>query len=213
MRSRAAKASVFCAALVASALGCGDDETKGGTPTGSEGGSTTSSGGGSGPGGSGSGGSEGGSGGGSSGSGGSGGTISAGCETYPEGALPFVVGGETHCFWLVSTSTPQIAANDACGLDGGYLVTVGSQAENDHVQTVAATSFPVWLGLRCDANPSGTCTGNKAAYAWMNGDPVSYDGWAAGEPSTPRGAAMHVTGEWFGYDSLNNPFPYICEGP
>jgi hypothetical protein len=149
--------------------------------------------------------------GGSGAMGGGGGTGGDPCVGRPRGTTSYVVDGMPHCYWLVTTGTPQIDANDACGLDAS-LVTIQSSGENDHVAAFTAETFPLWLGLRCDANPGAACTADPSNYVWMNGETLGYDNWAANEPSEPRGAAMHDDGSWYGYDSLNNVFAYVCEG-
>jgi hypothetical protein len=141
--------------------------------------------------------------------GGAGGGTSAACVGFPEGAQSFAVGGETHCYWLVTTPTPQIGANDAC-THGGHLATIASAAENAHVAAVAGGSI-VWIGLRCDALPPASCTTDPSQYEWMTGEPVTFQNWAANEPAMPRGAAMHEDESWYGHDALQNVFPYICE--
>ena len=36
-----------------------------------------------------------------------------------------------------------------------------------------------------------------------------FEAGASGEPATPRGAALHDDGAWYGYYSLNKVFPYV----
>lgn len=131
------------------------------------------------------------------------------CATISDDATAFDVDGQTHCYWLVSGAVPQLQAD--CG-PGAYLATAQSQAENDHLAAFTATASPLWIGLRCDAAPPAACTNDPSNYMWLNGEPLGYQGWAAGEPATPRGAAMHADG-WRGYDTLNNQFGYLCESP
>jgi hypothetical protein len=198
----------LCAALALSLVHCSDDEATSGSPAGPGG---AGAGGEVGVGAEGGAGAKGGGGMAHAGGGGVGGGGTGGnCNGFPAGAAPFIVGGQTHCYWLVSTPTPQITANTSCG-DDGYLATIASAAENAHVAAVAQGAATAWIGLRCDATPPAACVGNKGNYGWMNGEAVSYDGWAAGEPVEPRGAAIRDDGQWYGYDSLNNPMPFVCE--
>ena len=183
----------------ASAAACGDDEGEA-TATGPN---TTATGGAGGSGGDGAAGGQG-------GSGAAGGSAPGACVGFPEGAQAFAVGGETHCYWLVTTPTPQIGANDACAHDG-HLATIASAGENAHVAAVAGDTHPVWIGLRCDALPPASCTTDPSQYVWMTNEAVTYQNWAAGEPATPRGVAMQDDGAWYGHDALQSVFPYVCE--
>ena len=62
---------------------------------------------------------------------------------------------------------------------GGYLATIDSQAEQDFVAALAASSLPggsaAWIGLN-DRKTEG-------AFEWVEGSPASYSNWFSGEPN------------------------------
>jgi hypothetical protein len=62
---------------------------------------------------------------------------------------------------------------------GGYLATIDSQAEQDFVAALAASSLPggsaAWIGLN-DRKTEG-------AFEWVEGSPASYSNWFPEEPN------------------------------
>lgn len=102
---------------------------------------------------------------------------------------------------------------------GGYLASVGDQAENDWITTTFAVALPapdyVWIGLT-DRDVEGTFT-------WDSGEPLAYTNWFPGEPnnfpSSPEGedfatlTTQDGTGRWFDTPSPTyNGLPYLVYG-
>jgi hypothetical protein len=132
------------------------------------------------------------------------------CRDYPN-ALPLLVNGQVHCYWLRTTKETQAEASLECGAEGGYLATIHSVEENSHVLTLATGNLPVWIGMRCDISSSSSCASSKSNYTWLTNEPLTYDGWGVGEPSGGRGTAMHVDGTWHSYHSTDNEYSFVCE--
>jgi hypothetical protein len=86
--------------------------------------------------------------------------------------------------------------------EGGHLVTISSQAENDFVSTAAAmVDTCIWMNVFVPSNPSG----GSVAFApteWDNGEPFDYTNWATGFPKSIlnelqyEGLAMNRYGKW-----------------
>ncbi|MCA9057022.1 MAG: cadherin domain-containing protein, partial [Planctomycetaceae bacterium] len=100
---------------------------------------------------------------------------------------------------LISTTATWAnakAAAEALSVLGiqGRLVTIDSADENTFVKSVAAGSS-VWLGA--------TDTGHQDAYVWVNGNPVTYQNFAAGQPDAAQwadGLLMQSNGTWLDQD-------------
>jgi hypothetical protein len=58
---------------------------------------------------------------------------------------------------------------------GGHLVVINSQAEQDLLVSEFGGTEPLWIGLT-DLQINGV-------YQWVNGDPLTYTNWLAGEPN------------------------------
>ncbi|CAB9513789.1 lectin domain family 4 member M [Seminavis robusta] len=97
-----------------------------------------------------------------------------------------------------------------CGGMRAHLVTIGSQAENDFVQTFRQNQ-QVWIGLN-DASSEGT-------FQWVAGEPLTYTNWAPGEPDNSANAdyvSMAGGGTWNILPGTNNYMfiaEYDCEPP
>ena len=91
-------------------------------------------------------------------------------ETYVPAATASYGG---HTYELYDVSLDWETAQAYCAAQGGYLVTITSQAE----QTVVNSLLPgeknlYWIGLKEDSG-----------WAWVSGEPFSYANWATNEPT------------------------------
>ena len=112
-----------------------------------------------------------------------------------------------HWYRASSPGTWQSAEDEALA-NGGHLVTIDSQGEQDWLNTQFSTPEQYWIGLFQDfddpdySEPAG-------GWKWISGAPVSYTNWApnsGGEPNDnypggERWAAMHIWAEglWADY--------------
>lgn len=99
-------------------------------------------------------------------------------------AQPIRWSGNGHYYELIKDQVTWTDARDAAasstylGLTG-RLVTITSAAENAFVVGRVASCEWVWIGLS-DAAQEG-------AFAWVNGEPLGYTNWYAGEPNDSDG--------------------------
>ncbi|MBK9149499.1 MAG: T9SS type A sorting domain-containing protein [Saprospiraceae bacterium] len=103
---------------------------------------------------------------------------------------------------------------------GAHMVSINSAAENALIKTGMDANFAagwrVWIGLTDSPLYGGTQAGNNpnTGWVWVNGDPLTYTNWAAGEPNGLANedyVEMFATGMW--NDNTNTAFiqPYILE--
>jgi len=82
--------------------------------------------------------------------------------------------GPTHnCYESVAVERSWDAAQAACGVLGGNLITIESAAENTWLRRRFGPTDR-WIGLRA---PTG-----DPIFAWISGSSASYRNWAAGQP-------------------------------
>lgn len=110
-----------------------------------------------------------------------------------------------HEYTLVTISKPWIEAKADCESQGGHLVTITSQEENDFVVSLLG-SETVWIGL--------TDEQNEGVWQWVTGETVTYTNWDPG-PGEPNGgtsenyAEMYSNGLW--NDASGDWNYYVCE--
>ena len=100
-------------------------------------------------------------------------------------------------------------ARDACEDEGGALVSVLGEADNDQVLGLSAgfSANSIWIGY--------TDLASEGDWEWVDGDPETYENWrtAGGEPNggTVENCAelYHPDVEWSGYAGYWNDAP--CE--
>lgn len=83
-----------------------------------------------------------------------------------------------HCYRLEADELPFAAARDACTARGGHLVTIADAAENDFVLQVHGDDH--WLGANDGRDDRTAGVGD---YAWVSGEPWSYEHWEGGQPN------------------------------
>lgn len=134
------------------------------------------------------------------------------CVGLPIGAVALTVQGSEHCYWLVTNSANQNAARGACQGDGGYLVTIHSQAENDFVRglVIGAGVAEVWINL---SRPTTVQQCNaKGNFTWGTAEPTSpFDGWPTNEPDcSGSGVVMTDDGLWRDRP-FTDTYALVCE--
>ena len=83
--------------------------------------------------------------------------------------------GNGHCYWNNNSSSNWNAAKNACTNAGGYLVTIGSAAENSFVDDELLGRSNRWIGL--------SDTASEDHFVWVDGSPLTYTNWVEGEPN------------------------------
>ena len=165
---------------------------------------------------------------GGTGAGGRGGTAGNPCKTYPTGqAFTTPDDGRPHCYWFHSEKQTFTTARAQCRSEGGDLVSILSQPENDLVVGIGrfTGSFPqLWIGgidgkVASDRSGPGT-------YRWLTGEPWTYSNWNATPPAQPDGycdpcsanqsctcdhwATIAMDGTWYDFWE-DNPRGFVCE--
>jgi hypothetical protein len=116
-----------------------------------------------------------------------------------------------HCYIQLMAPRDWTAARAACSLWGGHLVSINDSAENTFVRTnfAAVSADSPWIGIH-DSNTEGT-------WEWVNGDPVAYTNWSAGQPDDAGGAQdwgqMLTAGTWADCGPACGTRSCICEKP
>jgi uncharacterized protein YraI len=114
-----------------------------------------------------------------------------------------------HEYKLITEENSWLDAKIDCESQGGHLVTITSEDENDFIKTLA-DSNKVWLGLT-DELSEGT-------WKWITGEGLAYTNWYPGEPNDygtgEDYVEMYIDGRW---NDVGPPqFPsttryYVCE--
>ncbi len=128
------------------------------------------------------------------------------CDTdhYPDSEHPYL--------YCQSAVTWEAAQAD-CETHGYALVTFDSQAELDHVTSVAGSlaSNYWWLGF--------TDVSSEGSWEWIDGSPTSYQNWCSSEPNNDHGRECVDVGEedcamlnW-GNGGCWNDYPCTCDWP
>ncbi len=101
-----------------------------------------------------------------------------------------------HTYYLIPENTWTGAAAEALSL-GGYLATINNQGEQDFLwnswKNSLGTGGGLWIGLEQASH-------NSSSFVWMNGEPVTFTYWAAGEPNNGGGRLYegYAYEEYFG---------------
>jgi hypothetical protein len=110
-------------------------------------------------------------------------------------ADPSAVSYEEHCYVHRATARTWMAARDDCSAQGAHLVIIESEgrsedeflAENEFVWMLGGAT-EVWIGAT-DGRQSNQ-PGDGTLYAWINGQPTTFDNWSTGEPNNSRTSCM-----------------------
>lgn len=102
-----------------------------------------------------------------------------------------------HRYQVITEARTWSDAQAWCEANGGYLATVESADEYQHILDILPSSGTsvVWLG----ATRSGD------TWQWVDGEPMSFTAWASGEPNNDGGnenrlVLLKSNGSWAWYD-------------
>jgi hypothetical protein len=103
-----------------------------------------------------------------------------------------------HCYFALSAASPWASAAAACAAAGAHLATVANAEEQSVVAAAAvASGKDHWIGL---SRKAGTPVA-KTSFAWVTGEPLSYDAWAPMDPNVPSTAGacarVRIDGLWW----------------
>jgi Lectin C-type domain len=98
-----------------------------------------------------------------------------GCDTLP-GAVVSPIDG--HCYRVNESMLTFADARDACEVDGGYLVAIGSSEENDFTRDLHDGEH--WLGA---TDQLADDVAGVGSYVWVNAEPWGYSDWDDGQPN------------------------------
>jgi hypothetical protein len=103
------------------------------------------------------------------------------------------------------------AAEADCVTQGGHLVSIHTQAQQDQIATaIALIADTPWIIGLSDAAKEGT-------YAWSDGSSLNFQPWADGQPNDGSGnddCIQLVSPTWKWNDrNCDTELPYVCKLP
>ncbi|MFX0206445.1 MAG: right-handed parallel beta-helix repeat-containing protein, partial [Candidatus Hodarchaeota archaeon] len=110
-----------------------------------------------------------------------------------------------HEYQLIKTSRTWNDAKTDCEAQGGHLVTITSQEENNFVQNLARGDS-IWIGLTDETI--------EGEWQWVTGEPLTYTNWNGGEPNDYGGedyTEMQEDGLWNDVPGSYFVHFYVCE--
>jgi len=114
--------------------------------------------------------------------------------------------GNGHEYAVVeSYGIPWHAASETAQMQGWYLATIGSEAENDFVKFLLGTQpnlSQYWLGA--------TDEDSEGEFLWVDGTAFSYTNWFAGEPNNGYGLSEE---DFLAIDLRSGTWGWNDEGP
>jgi hypothetical protein len=138
----------------------------------------------------------------------------AGCGPLAGAAAALIDPSTGHCYVAWPGPLNWASAGRECQRNGGDLISIGSQSENDIARSLAG-NVSHWLGI-------STPPGATPAFTNVDGTPVSYTNWAPGEPDT-TGHCVRLGSDGWHSDSCGWPsngglpsvasytLAYVCE--
>lgn len=111
-----------------------------------------------------------------------------------------------HRYYKSNATMTWTQARTQCEQRGGHLLTLGNAAENEFVYPLAGENC--WLGFTDEVS--------EGVWAWVNGEPVTYTAWHAGEPNNYGAgedySAYYITfgNQWADIDA-NQPYYALLE--
>jgi uncharacterized protein (TIGR02145 family) len=145
------------------------------------------------------------------------------CPTQPEldGFISYGSFEGSH-YYFHPESMSWAMADSLSTLNGGHLVTIGSQQEQDHLETLLEWSTDAhWIGLYQNLS-SAVYQEPLGGWEWVTGEPLDYNNWRIGEPneSTPGedfGSYIPAEGWNDGHNGdvpqVGTPWTFIMEVP
>jgi Lectin C-type domain len=130
-------------------------------------------------------------------------------QTYPT-----VVDGLTSRYKQGTIRQSWVDAERDCETDGGHLIVIDDEAENNWMAQIAALSLTnqgsshqlAWLGLGDHAK--------EGEFRWVTGAPLTLTFWFSNEPNSLNKAEdcgeMRASGLW-NDDRCNAELAYVCE--
>lgn len=114
------------------------------------------------------------------------------CSAFTGALTGFSYLGElnNHTYYYSNNSVNATTAIQNAIDNGGHLLTIGSQAENDFISNGVGAS--IWIGFT-DINIEGN-------FQWVTSESVAYTNWNSGEPndsgSNEDHTEMYTSGRW-----------------
>ena len=102
-------------------------------------------------------------------------------------------------YYYSNMSLTWFEADSLCNANGGDLVTIETQAENDFIQNITSSNT-VYIGLYQDTL-SPVYAEPDSGWVWVTGDTLGYSNWKSNEPNNTNGDE-HIaefygsTGQW-----------------
>jgi hypothetical protein len=114
-----------------------------------------------------------------------------------------------HEYKLFTLSKTWDEAKEDCNAQGGHLVTITSQEENEFVNNLVG-SHDIWIGATDEIH--------EGSWQWINGESFTYTNWGTEEPSDSGSgedyAMMYSDGLWNDAGPPGTPgevYAYVCE--
>ncbi|MEM6965618.1 MAG: lectin-like protein, partial [Bacteroidota bacterium] len=121
---------------------------------------------------------------------GNGGPISCGAIPTQLSGFSYLGASNGSKYFLSNSTYSWPTAKAEAAANGGYLVSINNQAENNFIKN--NINQKVWIGLT-DENTEGT-------FEWLSGEPVTYTNWNSNEPnnfgSGEDATEMFTNGRW-----------------
>ncbi|MEZ4955424.1 MAG: lectin-like protein [Saprospiraceae bacterium] len=105
------------------------------------------------------------------------------CSQVPNSISGFIYMGEhngSKYFCSDNNNHNWLSAKTAAAANGGHLVVINDQSENDFIKNGIMASA-AWIGYSDEIT--------EGSFEWMDGSQSAYTNWSGGEPSTTKAQA------------------------
>jgi len=156
------------------------------------------------------------------------------CASFPSGAsLTTPTDGRLHCYWVHGSQIDWNSAEAVCENEGGKLVSILSETENNTVVQLALQAN-LFMGIGMTGQvfigaTDGLAVDDRSGagtYSWVTGEPWGYQNWHTGQPdgactgcsgpgpssgcACDHRGAITSDGTW--YDRTETTMrPFVCE--